>query len=216
MRRVPYLQGIRTELGEANAAVPAARRRAGGAWTALGALVRTALTGSIAFGLLAFPMPDTASAQDAARQRLAQVLSGYESIPDASWWRARGPQTVAALRALYRDAQLPAFVRQRAVRAASFYATPEAREFLLAVAREPRQKDRFIREALLGLARAFNNGAGDEIAAFLDHERPLVRRAAAEALGKMKTDAWRPAIEQRLKSEHDGAVRAALQQALAK
>ncbi len=201
---------------EPSARVPSVRRSASAAWRARDFLLRAAVTGPIALALLLGPAPEAASAQEAAQRRLAQALSGYESIPDASWWQARGPDTVATLRALYRDQQQPAFVRQRAVRAASFYSTDEAREFLLSVARQPGQRDLLIREALLGLARAFAERAGDAIARFLDHERPLVRGAAAEALGAIKSDSWRPAIERRLRSERDATVRAALQRALAK
>jgi HEAT repeat protein len=155
-----------------------------------------------------------AAGQDAGEKRLAQVLSGYEKIPGESYWKKRGPETVALLQALYADDRQPAFVRLRAVRAASFYRTPRAREFLLSVARKRGQKELFVREALLGLARAFKQQAGNEIASFLDHEKPLVRRAAAEALGAIKAEAYRSLLVRRLQRERDGAVRAALEQAL--
>jgi HEAT repeat protein len=176
---------------------------------------RAALACSLSLFCLLCPGPGSAAAQDAAEQRrLAQVLSGYESMPGEDYWRARGPDTVAVLQALFRDDRQPALLRLRAVRAASYYTAPRARQFLLSVAREPGQKDLFVREALLGLARAFGEQAAGEIAPFLDHEKPLVRKAAAEALGAMKAERFRPELERRLKTERDRGVRAALQQAL--
>jgi hypothetical protein len=160
------------------------------------------------------PGPQSALGQDAAGRRLAQVLSGYERIPGEAYWRARGPQTVAALQALFDDERQPRFVRLRAVRAVSFYRTPRARSFLLAVARGPGQRDLFIREALLGLGRAFGEQVAGEIEPFLDHDLPLVRRTAAETLGAIEARAWRSKLERRLQKERDPGVRDALERLL--
>ena len=191
-----------------------------------------ALGAVCALALVVLAAPDRAPAQEAtARQKataqpqadtqpgavaqqVAQALSGYERGPDESWWRARGPETALALETVFRDRSRPAVVRVRALRAAVHFPTGRTRDFLLAVAREPGQRPPFVREALLSLGRAFGDRVTDAIAAFLDHERPVVRRAACEALSAIGTGAGREQLVRRLRSEPDRSVRSAIERAL--
>jgi HEAT repeat protein len=157
-----------------------------------------------------------ASAQNRSMERIVQALSSYERLPPRAYWRKLGPETVQHLEALYRDPERPTFIRLRAVRVASFYSTPRARTFLLAVARNPDEKELLVREAILGLAEAFGKQIADELVVFLEHDRALVRKAASTALSTIATDDCRRALRRRLNQESDPAVRVAIEQALAK
>lgn len=158
--------------------------------------------------------PGQAAANPPGKAQVRQLLSGYEAMPAAESWRALGPETVAVLVSLYDDPSEPAYVRLRAVRAVSFYPVPATRTFLLAVTRVPGQGDLFVREAVLGLARAFGDRAVDDVKAFLNNPEPTVREGAAMGLGRIGTERARDALRRRLAIEGAEHVRGTIERAL--
>ena len=159
-------------------------------------------------------LPAAVQATPPTKAQLAQMLSGYEHTPGASEWRALGGETLPVLIDLYDDAGVPSYVRLRAVHAVSFYPSPATRTFLLAVARAPRQSDLFVRQAVLGLVRAFGARALADVEPFLAHPEPVVREAAAAGLGRIHSQPARDALGARLPVETDAVVREAITRAL--
>ncbi|NCQ62262.1 MAG: hypothetical protein GW913_16530 [Myxococcales bacterium] len=147
--------------------------------------------------------------------RLAQVLSGYEDMPNDESMRAMGPATVGTLVALYNDASRPPYVRLRSVAAAGAFHTDAARTFLHAVITLPGQSDLFVREGLLSLGRAFGEQATLEIAPFLQRPETVVREAAAISLSRIGSAQALAALRARLGVETDAGIRRRLQASLA-
>ena len=141
------------------------------------------------------------------------MLSGYESVPSLVEWRRLGPGTLAVLVALFEAPETPPYVRLRAVAATAAFPSDVARAFLLRVARSA-TSDLIAREALLTLGRAFGEGVRGELAPFLAHRVPLLREAAARALGRIGSPACRALLEARLETEGHPAVREAMSRAL--
>lgn len=158
----------------------------------------------------------TASADPPSKDEVRRMLSSFEGGPGAEQWRALGTDTVGVLVELYADGSERPWVRLRAVRAASHFPVTATRTFLLAVAETPRQSDLFVREAVLGLGRAFGDRALDDIRPYLDDRRPVVREAAATSLGLVATAAAREALRRRLAVEGSDSVRDSIERALAR
>ncbi len=115
--------------------------------------------------------------EDPARAAVAAALSGYETIPPAWWWRARGSATVLSLASLYNDPTTPTYVRLRAVRAAGHYPGDASLTFLCAVAYAPRQHDLFVRAAVFALGSILGEGAVEHLTRLESHPSPVVRGA---------------------------------------
>jgi HEAT repeat protein len=160
--------------------------------------------------------PAAASATPPSKAEVRQLLSGYEQTPGAATWRTLGPEALSVLIALYDDPSEAPYVRLRAVHAAGFYPTPATRTFLLAVARAPGQSDLFVRQAVLGLARAFGVRAVRDILPFLEHTEPVVREGAAAGLGRIGSDDAREALRARLVVERSDSVRLTIERSLSR
>lgn len=143
------------------------------------------------------------------------MLSGIEDTPTDADWQRVGERALPILIELYNDADEAPFVRMRAVGASAAFPRPATRTFLLAVARAEGQSDLFVREALLALARGFGRGAVNDVAPFLAHAEPVVREAAARALGRVGGPEAQRHLSARLSVERDDVVREALQRGLA-
>lgn len=159
--------------------------------------------------------PALAAAQNApTREQVRAMLSGIEDTPTEADWRRLGDGALPVLIDVYTDRTAPGFVRLRAVGATAAFPRAATRTFLLAVANAEGQSDLFVREAVNALARGFGQAASGDVAGFLGHEAPVVREAAARALGRIGgADATR-ALQQRLGDERDVVVRESIQRAL--
>lgn len=165
--------------------------------------------------LLLGALPSLASAQAApSRERVRQMLSGVEDVPSDEDWRRLGDGVIPVLIDLYGDADQPPYVRLRAVGAVAAFPRPAVRTFLLAVTRVEGQSDLFIREAVMALARGFGAAASADVSPFLGHDEPVVREAAARALGRIGDAGATRALRARLTVERDSTVRATIEAAL--
>lgn len=163
-----------------------------------------------------FGFVGSASANPPSKAQVAQMLSGYESVPTTAQWRAMGPEVLAVLAELYNDTEQPGYVRMRSVDAAGSFRVPAARTFLLAVARARGQGDLYVRAAVKALARGFGVNAIDDLGDFLDSRHVVVRETVARELGRLQDDRVRPLLERRRAVEDNEAVRGALDAALAR
>jgi len=165
--------------------------------------------------LLLCALPSLASAQAApSRERVRQMLSGVEDTPSDEGWRRLGDGVIPVLIDLYDDPDEAPYVRLRAIGATAAFPRPAVRTFLLAVARLEGQGDLFVREALLALARGFGAAASGDLRPFLAHDEPVVREAAARALGQVGDAGATRALRARLAVERDATVREAIEAAL--
>mgnify|MGYP001794323079 CR=1 FL=1 len=172
-----------------------------------------------ALAALAFVFVLASAARPAAAQAptltsVRAMLSGYESVPTLAEWRRQGAGTLDLLKRLFEASDTQPYVRLRAVAAMAAFPTDAARSFLVRVARSS-TSDLIAREALLTLGRAFGDGVRAELAPFLSHRIPLLREAAARALGRIGNPDCRALLEARLETEGHPAVREAVTRALA-
>lgn len=151
-------------------------------------------------------IPARAQQPPPSKEHVRALLSGYEYVPGQSTFRALGPGTLDVLIALYDDPTEPWYVRMRAVGATRYYPSSRTRKFLLRVANDPNASALFTRQAVLSLGRAFGPKARKDLAPFLRHPDPVVRRAAAQALIATGDPDARAAVRKRLAREHDPVV----------
>ncbi|MFW5875535.1 MAG: HEAT repeat domain-containing protein [Myxococcota bacterium] len=177
--------------------------------------MRSTLAATVALALCV-TAPGAGVAQTPSTEQVRTLLLGYEHVPEAPAFRALGPGTFEVLAALYEDETEAGFVRLRAVRAAAAFPTERTRRFLLGVARRGDEDALFPRQAVLSLERAFGARCVSDVAPFLRHHAPLVRRAAARALGRTRTNRARKHLREQLSREHDRQVRRKILKALQK
>lgn len=169
----------------------------------------------IAFAwILCLLVPVGASAQAPSRERVRAMLSGIEEVPTDADWRRLGDATLPVLIELYTDRSEAPYVRLRAVGATGAFPREATRTFLLAVANAEGQSDLFVREAVHALARAFGPRAVGDVRGFLGHPEPVVREAAARALGRIGGAEATQALRARLGVERDAVVRESIETAL--
>jgi HEAT repeats len=149
------------------------------------------------------------------RARLEQMLTGPGFIPDAAALKALGSGTLEALASIAGDEEAPPELRARALTALSFLGDPRAGAELVQ-ALQASKSPLLVRTALFGLGRASGNAALPQIIPFLADPNPNLRLAAAETLGHLGGPAARRALQPRLASETDPAVREALTRLLGK
>ena len=142
------------------------------------------------------------------------MLSGVEDVPSDADWQRLGDGTLSVLIDLYNGRDEAPYVRLRAVGATAAFPRAASRTFLLAVARADGQSDLFVREAIVALARGFGRDASADLSPFLDHAEPVVREAAARALGRIGGRVASSALSARLRVERDAVVREAIEAAL--
>lgn len=178
-------------------------------------LVRSfTVTTSLLIALVLMWAPEPAHGQPPV-DRVRQLLSGYEHVPGRETLGALGPDTERVLMALARDPGERGYVRLRAVGALAHFPTDRAQAFLLGVARDGELDPLFVREAVLALGRGFGKRAVAQVAPFLRHDDPAVRRAAARALAMAGTPRAREHMRKHLAHEPSPSIRRAIERWLA-
>lgn len=159
-----------------------------------------------------------------APESLRSLLMAFEHGPSPLEWQALGPSIVPALGRLAEDSREPVFVRVRAVQAAAHFTTAAARDLL----RRALSSDEplVVREAALGMARAFGVRIVPDLIPLLEHHDTAAREAAIRALGSLlcRRDLSRSqsarcgeaarALSTRLAREGDEFLRAEIQRRL--
>ncbi len=158
--------------------------------------------------------PGTTFADPPDKDRVRQLLSGFEGVAPQTAWRALGPSTVAVLAELYDDASEPPFIRMRAVQVSAYYPTEATRTFLRRVVQAPDQNDLILRRAVMAFTTAFGEGALEDVRPFLSHRTGLIREAAIRAVAQVGTPSALALLQARLRIERDPEVRVRLDEAL--
>lgn len=136
----------------------------------------------ICFLLLAAP---ARSEEPTTRDRVLELLQGYEFEPGQSEWDEIGPEAAPVLMDIASDSQQVKILRARALLALKFFPVAKVRAFMVELISMEGQDEMLVRKGLYALASAFGKNSLDDIAPFLGHENPDVREAAARAVGKV-------------------------------
>ncbi|MBK8171801.1 MAG: HEAT repeat domain-containing protein [Sandaracinaceae bacterium] len=155
----------------------------------------------------------TALATSPSRQRVRELLSGFEGGASHETWAALGAETLPVLIDVYNTTSEPPFVRIRAVSAVANFPSEATRTFLRTVATQQGQSELLIREAVSSMARAFGESAEQDLLPFLTHASTTVRVGAVRAIATLHTENATRALQARLSLERDAQVRDALTRA---
>ena len=163
--------------------------------------------------------PGGAQQRTPTRDEVRTMLSGVEQGPSAEEWQGLAPATLGVLVAVADDASELPVVRLRAIGAAAYFATAEARRFLLRTARARAAEGLVVRAVVRALARGWGAAAVGDVAGFAAHDDVAVREAVISALASMRGDAEHGAeatrvLRARVSVERDEALAAQLRQAL--
>ena len=148
----------------------------------------------------------------AVSERVDALLSASERAASDDEWQRLGPEGLSALERIYADPGSPLSRRARAVSAMGQIGTVPAQARLQAIVAD--EKAPLRTTAVLALGRCAPERAVPQIAPLLESGDPLLRDAAAQALGRVSTPEARRALEDQLGKEQDPRVREAIQHSL--
>ena len=154
------------------------------------------------------------AADDATKQQVLGLLSGYEETASPDSLKALSGDVPATLRAIVADSSLTQTQRARAIHALGWFPDDTNRAFLVAQARSGNPM--FARKAIYALANGWGDGAMDELVFGLANHDVQTRMAAAYALGNLDTPSAKLALEARLPLETDPTVKATIEKQMRK
>ena len=149
------------------------------------------------------------AADDATKQQVLGLLSGYEETASPDSLKAVDGDVPGTLRAIASDSALTSTQRARAIHALGWFPDDANRAFLVAQARGGNPM--FARKAIYALANGWGDQAIDELTVALANPDVQTRMAAANALGHMGTPSAKLALEARLAYEADPTVKATIE-----
>ena len=155
-----------------------------------------------------------ASADDALRATVADLLSGYEDPPRAEELRRLGAGVEAELLAIGQDPAQSRSRRERAVYALGWFPSAMAHAFVEGLATSPVADSHLRRSAVWALANGWGDAAIGSIGTALASEDVQLRNQAARALGRLGTPAAVAALKTRLGDEPNAMVREAISAAI--
>jgi len=149
------------------------------------------------------------AADDATKQQVLGLLSGYEETASPDSLKALDGDVPGTLRAIASDATLTSTQRARAIHALGWFPEDDTRAFLVTQARG--SNPMFARKAIYALANGWGDQALDELTFALANHDVQTRMAAANALGTLGTPSAKLALEARLAHETDPTVRTTIE-----
>jgi len=144
--------------------------------------------------------------EQSTRDRVLELLQGYELEPGQSEWDEIGPEAAPVLMDIASDSQQVKILRARALLALKFFPVDKVMTFMVDLISMEGQDEMVVRKGLYALASAFGKNSLDHIAPFLGHENPDVREAAARAVGKVLSWKSLKLLKQRAKVEDNAMV----------
>src|SRR4029450_8311312 len=133
------------------------------------------------------------AADDATRQQVLGLLSGYEETASPDSLKALDGDVPGPPRALASDTTLTSTQRARAIHALGWFPDETNRAFLVGQARGGNSM--FSRKAVYALANGWGDQAIDELTVALANPDVQTRMAAAYALGHLGTPSAQLALE---------------------
>lgn len=158
----------------------------------------------------------TASAAEALRERVLDLLSGVEEPATAADFAALGADVGIELQAIARDTNVLPTQRGNALVALGHYPSADARSLLSGVLRDNGGNKLLRRKACTGLALGFGDSAVPELVAIFAENDTMMSTAAVNALGAVGTPAAKAALEEQLVAEKNNSVRTALTTSIAR
>ena len=147
------------------------------------------------------------------RGQVLDLLNAYEDTATPEELRALGPKVNTELMHIADDHDVPSSRRSRAITALGHFPGDKVKGFLEAHAKKA-DKGILRRKAVWSLAVAYGEGALPVLTDALADDDALLRVAAAQALGQVRSDASAEALRARLAKEDQDAVREAITKAL--
>lgn len=148
---------------------------------------------------------DTVAAATEVDEKLAtqvkELLAGFEYVPTREDWAKLGPQAAGVLRQIAADPTASATTRARAVSSLGYFPEAGTESFLTALLAADDQPSLLRRKSLRALAFGFGDKALPQITPYLSNEDKRLRESAIRALGLLKVDAAREALQARLSQE---------------
>jgi hypothetical protein len=144
--------------------------------------------------------------EPSTRDRVLELLKGYEFEPGQSDWDEIGPEAASALMDIASDTDQIKIVRARALAALRFFPQTKVRTFIVDLLSMDEQDEMLLRKGLYALASGFGKDSLDDIALFLGHANADVREAAARAVGKIVSWKSLKLLKKRAKVEKNGMV----------
>lgn len=175
--------------------------------------LRLALAVALCAPGLAAAAPTPPASAQAGAAAVAPLLRQYEGLPAAETFRAAAPEPVAALRALFEDAEQPEWLRLRALDALARFPEPDAQAFLearLDAAAALPAADRFAHAAAAVYLRTFPEAATTRLGALLAHPDAAFRVTVVRIALASDDLALRTAVAAWLNAARDPAVQGAL------
>ena len=154
------------------------------------------------------------AADDATRQQVLGLLSGYEETASPDSLKALDGDVPGTLRTIASDTTLTSTQRARAIHALGWFPDDTNRGFLVAQARGGNPM--FARKAIYALANGWGDQAMDELTVALANPDVQTRMAAANALGHLGTTSAKLTLEARLAYETDPTVRTTIEKQMEK
>ncbi len=152
-------------------------------------------------------LANAAHADEALRVRVIDLLSGIETSPSAAAWAALGPAAAAELLVVATDPAALPTQRGNALLALGNFPSPAALALLTANLSGPASDSLLRRKAALGLARGWGAAAVPTLSAALGDADVQVRMSVVRALSGIDDATARAALQGRLATEPDAAVR---------
>lgn len=162
------------------------------------------------------PSRSEASVSPELRQKLVDLMSGYEHSPTAAEFAKLGParEVEAALVELSRDGSIRANQRVFALTSLRFYPGPAARARMEEVLQDPAAPAAMRRPAVGAYAEGWRADAVPLLAKLAEHEDPHTRKAAVRALGEVGTPEARKVVEARAAAEPEPMVKSTAEEIL--
>ena len=154
------------------------------------------------------------AADDATKQQVLGLLSGYEETASPDALKALDGDVPGTLRTIASDTTLSSTQRARAIHALGWFPDDTNRAFLVAHARG--DNSMFARKAVYALANGWGDQAIDELVVALANPDVQTRMSAAYALGHLGTPSAQLALEARLTHETDPTVKATIEKQMEK
>ena len=144
--------------------------------------------------------------EPSTKDRVLELLKGYEYEPGKSDWDEIGPEAASVLMDIASDSGQIKIVRARALLALGFFPQDKVRIFIVDLLSLDEQDEMLVRKGLYALASGFGKDSLGDFALFMGHANDDVREAAARAVGKIVSWKSLKLLKKRVKVEKNERV----------
>ncbi len=151
-----------------------------------------------------------AHAETPLRERVLNLLSGYEDTPSADALHGLGDGVDLALMDIAKDPAAGRSRRSNAVWSLGFFPTDASRAFLLSTVTDAAADSQLRRSATWALCNGWGDAALADVKPALESSDEQLRNQAVRAVAKVGSPAARAILQERLASDGSAMVRATI------